>query len=115
MNIQENAEQYACEKLGNWCHVTHSAYEIEQCTNGEISMQDYIAGFNEAKRWLPVSERRPVGVLTTYDGGAKSEMVLVRLKNDAVNFAFHFFYIDNGEELMFFEGVDGKSMYNVKE
>ena len=60
MNIQEKAEQYAREKLGNWCHIVHSAYEISQCTNGEVSTQDYTAGYNEAKRWIPVGERLPV-------------------------------------------------------
>lgn len=57
--IQEKAEQYAREKLGNWRHIVHSAYEISQCTNGEVSVQDYTAGHNEAKRWIPVSERLP--------------------------------------------------------
>ena len=59
MNIQEKAEQYAREKLGNWCHITHSAYVTGQCTNGEISAQDYTEGYNEAKRWIPVGERLP--------------------------------------------------------
>lgn len=47
-NIQEKSEQYAREKLGNWCHITHSAYDTSQCTNGEVSAQDYTAGYNEA-------------------------------------------------------------------
>lgn len=47
-NILEKAEQYAREKLGNWCHIVHSAYETAQCTNGEVSVQDYLAGYNEA-------------------------------------------------------------------
>lgn len=48
MNSQEKAEQYAREKLGNWCHIVHSAYEISQCTNGEVTVNDYLAGYNEA-------------------------------------------------------------------
>lgn len=48
MNIQEKAEKYAREKLGNWCHVVHSAYETDQRTNGEVSVQDYSAGYNFA-------------------------------------------------------------------
>lgn len=52
-NIQEKAEQYAREKLGNWGHIVHSAYEISQCTNGEVSAKDYIAGYYEARRCQP--------------------------------------------------------------
>lgn len=59
MNEQEKAERYAREKLGNWCHIVHSAYEISQCTNGEVTVNDYLAGYNEAKRWIPISERLP--------------------------------------------------------
>jgi hypothetical protein len=47
-NIQENAEQYAREKLGNWCHVAHSGYEIGESTNGEIAVLDFIAGYDFA-------------------------------------------------------------------
>ena len=59
MNKQEKAERYAREKLGNWCHIVHSAYETSQCTNGEVTVQDYLTGYNEAKRWIPVGERFP--------------------------------------------------------
>lgn len=49
-NIQEKAEQYAREKHG-------------RCATGGIdkvnSAQDYTAGYNEAKRWIPVGERLP--------------------------------------------------------
>lgn len=48
MSIKEKAEQYAREKLGDWGSVVHSAYETNECTNCEISVQDYTAGYNEA-------------------------------------------------------------------
>ena len=48
MSIKEKAEQYAREKLGDWGSVVHSAYETNECTNSEISVQDYTAGYDEA-------------------------------------------------------------------
>lgn len=115
MNIQEKAEQYAREKLGNWCHIVHSAYEISQCTNGEVTVNDYLAGYNEAKRWIPVGERFPECNLHLDDGGKKSELVLVKLKNNNIGIAFSFLYVENDEEIEFFECVNGSSIYDVKE
>lgn len=112
MNIQEKAEQYARKKMGDGCLIVHSVY----CnTNGEVAMQDYTAGYNEAKRWIPVGERYPVAIINTNDGGSRSDLILIRLKCGAVKIVFCFFYVENGEELQFFEGVNGESMYNVKE
>ena len=59
MKIQEKAEQYANQRLGAWRDIIHSGYSISECTNGEVSVQDYTAGYNEAKRWIPVGERLP--------------------------------------------------------
>ena len=77
MNIQEKAERYAREKLGNWCHIVHSAYEISQCTNGEVSAKDYTAGHNEAMRWIPVGERLP----DTFDENNDHNTVLCKMDN----------------------------------
>ena len=88
MNIQEKAEQYAREKLGNWCHVVHSAYEISQCTNGEITVHDYIEGYNEAKRWIPVGERLPCDTLpidtNEWTGRKETPLVLARIEDELV-------------------------------
>ena len=88
MNIQEKAEQYAREKLGNWRNITHSAYEISQCTNGEVSVQDYTAGYNEAKRWIPVGERLPCDLLDIYTyeltGRKETPLVLARIEDELV-------------------------------
>ena len=88
MNKQEKAEQYARDKLGNWCHVVHSAYEISQCTNGEVSVQDYLAGYNEAKRWIHVGERLPCDLLDIYTyeltGRKETPLVLARIEDELV-------------------------------
>ena len=63
MNIQEKAEQYANQRLGAWRDIIHSGYSISECTNGEVSAQDYTAGYNEAKRWIPIEDLLPCDVL----------------------------------------------------
>ena len=93
MNIQEKAEQYAREKLGNWCHIVHSAYEISQCTNGEVTVNDYLVGYNEAKRWIPVGERLP-------DSGG---LFIVKVKSEyGRGFYYELADFDNAIEPLFF-------------
>ena len=48
MNKQEKAEQYAIERLSAWKDVIHSGYTISESTNGEVCVQDYIAGYDFA-------------------------------------------------------------------
>ena len=50
MNIQEKAEQYARE-----LHGESECFYTERID----SICDYTAGYNEAKRWIPVGERLP--------------------------------------------------------
>jgi len=50
MNAKEKAEQYAHELYGD-----SDIYKDEI----ECSAKDYIAGHNEAKRWIPISEHTP--------------------------------------------------------
>ena len=50
MNIQEKAEQYALTK-----HNQSQCFDSER----EQCIDDYAAGYNEAKRWIPVGERLP--------------------------------------------------------
>ena len=52
MNIQEKAEQYACEKWQD----SNPVGQID-------AAQDYIAGYNEAKRWIPIEDLLPCDVL----------------------------------------------------
>ena len=95
-NIQEKAEQYAREKLGNWYHIVHSAYEISQCTNGEVSVQDYTAGYNESKRWIPVGERLPELKKSEHWHGLKSDQILVKLKDGNCDIAFAYSCVIDG-------------------
>ena len=74
MSIKEKAEQYAREKLGDWGSVVHSAYETNECTNSEISVQDYTAGYDEA-----ISQPKHI-----FDGIAKVGEVR-RFDDDLVN------------------------------
>ena len=50
MNIQEKAEQYARE--------LHKS-SIDFNGSYDIAKNAYVAGYNEAKRWIPVGERVP--------------------------------------------------------
>lgn len=58
MNIKEKAEQYARKQWGDYfdsdCEI--AGYDL---TYGDISVSDYMNGYNEAKRWIPVGERLP--------------------------------------------------------
>ena len=88
MSIQEKAEQYANQRLGSWRDIIHSGYSISECTNGEISAQDYTAGYNEAKRWIPVGERLPCDLLDIYTceltGRKETPLVLARIEDELV-------------------------------
>lgn len=54
MNIQEKAEQYALTK-----HNQSQCFDSER----EQCIDDYAAGYNEAKRWIPIEDLLPCDVL----------------------------------------------------
>ena len=54
MNIQEKAEQYALTK-----HNQSQCFDSER----EQCIDDYTAGYNEAKRWIPIEDLLPCDVL----------------------------------------------------
>ena len=77
MNIQEKAELYACEKWQD----SNPVGQID-------AAQDYIAGYNEAKRWIPVGERLPCDLLDIYTyeltGRKETPLVLARIEDELV-------------------------------
>ena len=78
-NIQEKAEQYALTK-----------HNQSQCFDSERDqcIDDYTAGYNEAKRWISVGERLP----DTLKGGITLELnvVLCKLKNGIIVSAIYY-------------------------
>ena len=68
MNIQEKAEQYARE-----LHGESECFYTERID----SICDYTAGYNEAKRWIPVGERLP----DTFDENNDHNTVLCKMDN----------------------------------
>ena len=68
MNIQEKAEQYALTK-----HNQSQCFDSER----EQCIDDYAAGYNEAKRWIPVGERLP----ETFDENNDHNTVLCKMDN----------------------------------
>ena len=96
MNIQEKAEQYTNQRLGAWRDIIHSGYSISECTNGEVSVQDYTAGYNEAKRWISVCERLPELKKSEHWHGLKSDQILVKLKDGNCDIAFAYSSVTDG-------------------
>ena len=79
MSIQEKAEQYALTK-----HNQSQCFDSER----EQCIEDYAAGYNEAKRWIPVGERLPCDLLDIYTyeltGRKETPLVLARIEDELV-------------------------------
>ena len=78
-NIQEKAEQYA--------HELHKS-SIDFNGSYNIAKNAYVAGYNEAKRWIPVGERLPCDLLDIYTceltGRKETPLVLARIEDELV-------------------------------
>ena len=97
-NIQEKAEQYAREK-----HVRSATSGIDKVN----SAQDYTAGYNEAKRWIPVGERLPLCYKIGEFDGMKSEQILVKTKDGNCETAFCYSGMSGNNKFYdFYDSID---------